>query len=380
MSFLAPAFAALGAVLSALAPIALLVAAVAAVLFLAWQTNLLGIRDLVSNAFNAIPALLDTLASKFEEAGTLWESTILPAAQSISDSINATVIPVLQSLGPAIQDISEKVFPALLGASQAVAVLWTEKLAPSFQAVADAVGPQVSEALDRVSQLLNGLIVEHGQEVADFFTSTLPNALVNFAQQVGSLGPLLGSVIGFFGALNSVIGSLAQLGLQALQGLFQNVLVPGFEALGDALRPVAPVFDTVGQATGTLASNLGLIGDRLAPLKEFFDNATKGLDGFAQAIQKFQLPDWLRPNSGADLFGNRPGNQGGGATVQPASFNPFTANQGGAPLISIGTIIVSNEAEAIALADRLAAAINNSTKRVNPPTPAQQPGLVATSA
>jgi TP901 family phage tail tape measure protein len=239
--------------------------------------------------------------------------------------------------------IQNKLWPAIIDAAAAV----KEKLGPFFDSVGQAFGQFVSDV---------------GPKVAEFFQTTLPNALSAMGTQISSLGPLFDSLTGFFGAVFNVIGSLANLGGTALRGLFDNVLTPGLQKLGETLGPLQPVFEGVGTALGTLFSGVGLIGEKLGPVVQFFIDAKKGIDDFATSITNASnnLPDWLKPKA-----------TGGGSNLQPASFNAaggFGGSGGGQVVnITITTGPITDEASEESLAQRIAAAIRGSAGRVNPP-------------
>jgi len=315
-----------------------------------------------SLAANALPALESA-------AGTLsglWTTQLAPAFERVGGFVSGTV-------GPWLQDLAGRAMPLLQSASAEVARIWTSELQPAFQKVIDAIGPNVGSAFSTLGKLMDALVTGNGQVVLTYFREHLPKSLVDFGTQVASLGPLFGSIGGFFGAIINVMNALGDLKSTALQGLFENVLIPGFQRLGLVIEPTQPALQAVSGTFGALATSMSLIGDRVQPITGFFLNATDALNGFAKAIRDLQLPPWLTPGSGANPFsGNQPA---GGPQFTPTAFSP---NQGGgsggsgfgggtASLITIGTLIVSNEAERAAFLAEMAAAVDRSARRVNQP-------------
>jgi len=246
----------------------------------------------------------------------------------------------------------------------AVLVLWDaiqNNLVPSIAATANALGGFLGPIFDQISQLFLAFVSDAAPKVLQFFQSDLPNALAAMGAQVATLQPLFSALEGFFGAMFNVIGSLASVGGTALQGLFQNVLVPGLQALGTALAPLQPAVTAVGDGFKTMVDNIGPLSAFVQALAGFFNDAAGALNGFAVAVQTFQLPDFLKPGTGASPFA-----PGGGPAPAPANFTPGgPTNQG--PLINIGNINISDEAQRKAFVDQMSEMIMEAARRVSPP-------------
>lgn len=329
------------------------------------------LRDL---ATNVIPFLQDASAA----LGLFWETRLGPALQAVGGFIATEV-------GPRLQTFADNALPAIITASAAVVNFWDTRLGPAAENIGNFIAQNVGPAFETVGSAmqtiaargkdvldffgpltdqLGKLATNIGGGIVDFFQTQLPAAFKSFGEQAASLGPLFSALAGFLGAVFNVMGSLANLGGTALQGLFENVLIPGFQKLGDVLAPMQPVFSSVGGSITSVANGIGLIGDRLGPVTQFFIDAKKALDDFALAIQNADknLPDWLKPKAGGALPG--------GPQVQPASFNPaggLAGGAGGGNVIITGPVSIGSEVDADSFLQRMADLVSASTKRVNAP-------------
>lgn len=261
---------------------------------------------------------------------------------------------------------------------------------PAVLSAAAAVQERLRPVLDEVGASLQALATDQGPKVVDFFSNTLPGALGSMATQVASLGPLLGSVLGFFGAINNLIGTLVSTAVTALGSLFDNVLIPGIQGLGAAVTPLQPVIEGVGSAFGAMGVGLTTLGAFLQPATDLFTNMAASINSAADAIKNFPdvpaglpgvsvpaVPAIQNNNAFDDAVLNwfkQTSTQQSGA--QPVSFTPGGGGQSGGPIVSIGQLIISSEAEAEAFLQRMAEAVRAAAGRVSPPVPAGQPGLV----
>lgn len=272
-----------------------------------------------------------------------------------------TALAALVAVGVVLFNTNEDFRNAVLGVWDAL----QNQLWPAIVATASALRDQLQPFFDSVGQAFSQFVSDVGPQVITFFQETLPAALAAMGTQISSLGPLFTALTGFFGSVFNVIGSLAGIGGEALQGLFTNVLVPGFEKLSAALGPMRDALQPVFDLLQPTIDGFGTLGQRIEPLTAFLTNAKGALDGFADSISKFQLPSWLTPGTGS-VFGG-PGGAPGGAQVLPASFNPNGGGANGGALITIGQIVVTNEADEDRLIEKLAGLIADASHRVNVP-------------
>lgn len=113
LGLLALAFAALSVAMSPVTLVILALAAVAAILFLAWETNFLGIRDLVAAVFAAIGAIFDGIGNVIKEWGKAIGRVIdnvIAVFEGIVDFVKAVFSGNLEGAIEAIQKIFETVF------------------------------------------------------------------------------------------------------------------------------------------------------------------------------------------------------------------------------------------------------------------------------
>lgn len=337
------------------------------------------LRDLAAGVIPALQAASVAL-------GLFWETRLGPALQAVATFIASEVAPRLQAF-------ADTAIPAVIGASQALQDFWTTQLGPAAETIGNFIAQNVEPAFQTLTAALGGakdvgvsifgnvadqiskLASVIGPGIIQFFRDDLPAALSAIGAQAQSLGPFIGSLTSFLGALFNVITAFGEVGATALQGLFINVLVPGFEKLGAALGPVAPVFDGIGQSVTTMANGLGLIGEKLEPVTKFFNDAANALNTFADALRKAPpLPGFLTPPAAAGA-GN------GGATATNAAFIP--GGGFGAAGASVGSLTIqinsgpiSGEADEQRLALTIASIFDLATRRAQVPVPAGQPGLV----
>jgi len=130
-----------GAIVAALGPVLLIVAAVAAVaalLYLAWETNFLGIRDIVAEVWGAL--------------------------QETFEAIKQVVTDVMSFLRGemTLDDLKEKVSTSLAGIGEAWRTAWTR-----IQEIAGQVWTGITEVVGRAMELLKSIIVE---KVAEFIS------------------------------------------------------------------------------------------------------------------------------------------------------------------------------------------------------------------
>jgi hypothetical protein len=167
-----------------------------------------------------------------------------------------------------------------------------------------------------------------------------------------------------------LVEAVAGVGSTALQGLFQNVLVPGFQSLGTALAPLQPQIDALGAALNPLVVDLSTIGERLQPVTDFFNNLATAIRDATAAVTAFKLPDFLQP---AGVAGTPAPLTSAGT---PTSF-ATTGTQPSGPLVQINTVNIGSEVDADSFLARLAGQIADAAGRVAvPPDNASHPTLL----
>ena len=136
--------------------------AVIALLRAAWESDFLGIRTALTDAWDAILPVLETLwewlevnvPAAIETLVAFWEETLLPAIEAVWAFVDENVIPVLEALG-------EVIGAALVLAGTALAGLWENVLLPALQAagkwIRDTFGPILETFLAWLTKVTGGL-------------------------------------------------------------------------------------------------------------------------------------------------------------------------------------------------------------------------------
>lgn len=272
----AGALAAATATMIALAPIVIPIAAIGAAvaaLYVAWDTNFLGIKDALTGFWNTTGQpifetlkqwLAQTLTAAIQRLSDFWNETLQPALRSAWVFIDQNVIPIMILLG-------RKVFADLGAAISTLAGFWTNTLQP---------------ALSAVWSFLN--------------TNVIP----------------------LFQALYSVHVAALNLILTALAGVFQNVVLPaGQIVVGLFAEQLRPAIEYV---SGTLIPGLqavlavmveywrSTLGPILQVIGGYFSNQVAGginavvtavqaaigwINSLADALNNIKLPEFLTPGS-----------------------------------------------------------------------------------
>lgn len=130
------ALAGVGLSLSGILLPVLAVIAVGAALYLAWQNNFLGIRDLVAKVWSAMKPVFDTIKKVLDTVipialsvlSQYWNGVLLPALQRVWQFLQQHVFPLFQSIGNFLGSAFSLVITALSG-------LWQKVLLPAMTKV-----------------------------------------------------------------------------------------------------------------------------------------------------------------------------------------------------------------------------------------------------
>lgn len=237
------------------------------------------------------------LAAAGQMGAAFWQTTLLPAMQAVGAWVVTTLIPALgqlwawlaTTLPPVIASLAALWGTTLLPAIQTVASFFATTLLPALDSTATLIGPVLAAGIAALAALWLGVLLPAIQAVAGWLGGTL----LPFLQSVGSLlialiGPASETVAlawqqlsTYAQALADALGPVLTPALQALGWVFQNVLVPAGQALvALALAPIVGSFQMMSQ---TLRDLTGLF------------------NGWASALNKLALPDWLKPGSPTPL-------------------------------------------------------------------------------
>lgn len=347
-----------GIILSAVIP-ALLSAAAAIAPFLAlvglvavlrniWESNWLGIRDILIGVWTteiqpALQALWQWLQVNvplaLQALSAYWQTTLLPAIQAVWGWISAELLPLLAGLYawlkefiplalawlanfwttvlyPAISAVGNWIVTVLLPilgqlwgwlkvniplALTWLSNLWTTVLLPAILAVGNWITTVLVPILSTLWNWLATNIPLAIQTLSDFWN----NVLLPAVTAVWSF--ISGTLFPFFQSLADFLSAVLGVAVTALAGLWENVLQPALSAVGEYISSkLQPVFDAISTFIGgTLQPVAQTFGDFLggAFLKAFegirdvVQDVTGWLSDMAAKIRGIKLPDWLTPGS-----------------------------------------------------------------------------------
>lgn len=295
-----PVIAALGAIVTLvgflLSPIGLLVLAVAG-LAAAWQTNFLGIRDSLLQAWSIIgPVLLnvvaqignlfDLIVSGEDDLNAYWEifesvfgpqaATLLTALVGGIQTIVAAVgdfIRVLQKTGDpvmAIAAVLARLFGPELAGKFAVFAAQAQEfflgLVMGLQQVAAAVAPSLGAI---VAFIQDGILPGLQMLVTWFLNDGLPAFLLFGSQIVAALMPALFGLQNMFSALLPILGQIGFLlssvliaVLPILAQIINAIVIPVLQVLWQIVETlVLPVLGALAQLIGSVLNvALNLMG------------------------------------------------------------------------------------------------------------------------
>jgi tape measure domain-containing protein len=257
-----------GALALIVSPVGLVVIAIAG-LYTAWTTNFLGIRDTLTQVwanlqptFAQIQAWLATnIPVAIETLKGVWVS-LQPTIATVGNFITTVVLPALGTLATAFMtQLPAAIAAAIVGINAGIAI---------FQSISNTVRTVVIPAF-----LL----------IANFVNTTL--------------------VPVFRGVLSVVLAVVNKL-LEAMAGLWQNVLHPALKVVGDYISVhLSPAFEAIKSAVGTLQSQMDTFNngplkwlrDGLEKVKAILQPLADTFAGWAAKIAAFKLPAILTPGS-----------------------------------------------------------------------------------
>lgn len=146
---------AIGAVVTALAPVLvpiLAIIAVIALLWLAWKNNFLGIRDITASVVSAI--------------SNYWNNVFLPALKQVWSFIQENLVPIFRAVGDVIGAVVGLAFRVWMGYIQNVTIpilksLWQfidANIMPIIRALAEFISQRLAPAFDGVGNAIRGAV------------------------------------------------------------------------------------------------------------------------------------------------------------------------------------------------------------------------------
>lgn len=249
-------------------PVGLVVIAVAG-LYTAWQTNFLGMRDTLTQLWTNLQPVFANLVTWFqtnipvaiETLRGIWVS-LQPTIATVGNFISTVLLPILSNLATSfISQLPGAIAAAIVGINAGIAV---------FNQISNTVRTVVIPALILIANFVNTTLV-----------------------------PV------FKGVLSVVLAVVNKL-LEAMAGLWQNVLQPALKVVGDYISVhLGPAFSGIKAAVGTLHTTmetfnngpLKWIRDGLEKVKAILSPLAETFQNWATKIANFKLPAILTPGS-----------------------------------------------------------------------------------
>ena len=294
-----------GTIISALAPVVAAFLGVLAVVVLlrkAWETDFLGMRTAITEAWTntILPALQQlwqwlqvNVPLAIETLKTYWTEVLLPAILEVWAWIQTNLLPVLQELWSFLGDVLVVAIQGLVwywnNLVTGMTAVWTfiqEKIVPIFKEIASVAGVILGAALSAVTSIWENVL--------------LPaiNAVWQFIQD---------NVMPIFNALAELFDVALTLALTALAGLWENVLQPALESVWEWVKDkVIPIFEALKEFWDTkfgpiIETVADWLGEKLQPAFDGISNVVSAIVGWIETLteklKNIKLPDWLTPGS-----------------------------------------------------------------------------------
>ena len=279
------------ATIVALAPVLLVLAAVgvaAALLYTAWNTNFLGIRDTLINIWNGyvLPAFTAIQA---------WLAVAIPVAlQATSDFLNNTLIPAFNAVWSFIDQYVIPIFVTIVqvhiaafkAAIQALANFWTNILWPALKAVYNFLNTYVVPLFKAIVNVNIAVFMLALRTLAAVWQTVLLPALTNAWNYLNQhVIPILIQLY------DQVIEKGLKPALQAVAFFILGTLIPQFMAIkGTISGNLGPALDTAKGALNGVKDAFGHISDAIK-------DAIKWIQSVADKLNSIHVPDWLQGHS-----------------------------------------------------------------------------------
>lgn len=288
-------------ILALLTPINLIIAG-AALLGAAWMGNWGGIQEKTFAVWAVVQPILQQIYNwlsvnipiALQMASTFWTNTLQPAMVQVGNWITTILIPTLTNV-----------------------YNWLSVNIPiAVQMVTDAWNNILYPALVLVANWLNGVWFPLQVQWYTFLGTTLVTAITTLsAIWAGTLLPALTSVGNYIStnlvpltqAINNFIIAVFNKTIEAMAGLWKNILYPAlrdvFNIISSSLQPIlSSLSGTISEDVSPLLDNLGakilpLLSEGLKTVTRWIKEATGFFNSLASAVNKFQLPDVLKPGS-----------------------------------------------------------------------------------
>jgi TP901 family phage tail tape measure protein len=456
------AFAAMATSLAALAPVFGLVGLATAALVVAWRRDLGGVQEIVRNAFQNLPGLIDQTKAKVDELSASFTAGLTQSMRGTQTFIDTKLEPAVANLRDRFDELGQKLDPLqgkLAGVNTTLGGMGGQLAAASASGPAAAAGlapfsgglnglafnlglaapalsifgvglrvlspilgllpppllvvagtlavagvafklaydniqpfreavdgllarlPSMADSLGNAFAPLAALAGEQGPAVIAFFQEFSTKVIDQLGRQKDSLQPFGDALSNLFNSLINLLGALGSTGSQVLSQLFNDVLIPGFQTLQTILAPLSPLLQPILDFIIAIARNI-TIGQALQPITDFFNALSNAFNTIADFLRNNPLQSGvveqafrLLPGAGSFNAAGTAGQSQASVNAQLAANGTATAPQG--PLVAIGQLLISSEAEANAFIARMAGAIADAAGRVAvPPDNSSHPSLL----
>jgi len=265
-------------------PIGILITA-GSLLYTAWQSNFMGIQQLVEQAFGSVSISTSTVTD-------LWNNTLMPAISSVANWFTTELFPVLIQLGTII-------WPLLVSAGGLVASLFTNVLVPAASLAWDLFKNYGVPILGILAQALSFVF-----DVVSTYVLPIFKTFFEFIQNI--VIPVINKHIEIINVLARVLGEILRLAFEAIK-----VVVDGFigqiqllgEKVGEAVDwlfgpgSMEYAIKTVSDAFDDAIDLVRDFTGGIAGMKQTIDNAIKWIRDFADSLSNIHIPDVLTPGS-----------------------------------------------------------------------------------
>ncbi len=294
------------AMITAMAPILAVMAAVAGVAYLiyeAWNGNWLGIRDTLTALWEGTLKpiftvmwtwLKENIPMAIAAVKEWWVNQFLPALQVAWGWIQENVFPIAEQL---YNILSVVITTAIMALSD----LWVNVLLPAFSAVWTFLSGTLFPIFEKIGNFLGVVFMAVINTLAAVWKDVLLpaiSAVWNFVQTY--LYPL-------FQAIGNFISAVFSVALTALAGIWENVLKPALEKVWSILyERLNPVFEAVSKFINTtliptIQAVAGWFSEKLKPAIDGVCNIVSRLidwiNTLADKLRNIKLPKWMTPGS-----------------------------------------------------------------------------------
>jgi TP901 family phage tail tape measure protein len=289
---LGPVISGIGAVLGVLlSPIGLIIAAVAG-LFLAFQNNFLGIRDLLQPVIDWISSKFAGLIGSIQNFGQNMEQG------GIGEAISSVLANILQFFGgteEGTMSMARNIVDGFINVFTSIVDFVQTTVIPGIQTFFTFLGNAWAVIGPALANLANWFLTDVLPQVVGFVTTVVIPAVQSFIGYLGSLwaivSPALGALADWFitSALPAITSFISDTVLPAIQQ-FALMLLGIWEAVKPGLLDLADWFINTA-----LPSVVAFINDTVIPGVQGFIDILAGIWTTVQPVLQ-QLFDWFITN------------------------------------------------------------------------------------